>query len=344
MHQWYYVQNGKQEGPVYLEQLRELASAGKLATTDLIWNADMRDWTPAGEIDGIFNSSDAKPAEAVEPIEPAETIDTEVVGDESPPSTADSLPEIEPASEPLDIGLIINRVFELTKRHFVHFIILGAIAFAIVTAINTVLYIGVDTQKIVQDLIDYLKNPQSNEPPTIEPALQLRMYLTSFFIMIVSLYLSVGIYRFIFKLLANQTFQYSMIFTSSMVALRCIAAQLIITVAVIIGTVCFIIPGIYIALRLSQVIPAIIDREMNITDAISYSAAITKNNLLRILALWIIAHAASLIVHAMTCNFGLIITFPMMVLGSVIVFRYLQSGRNALTESSSNPPIPGSSQ
>ncbi|MGC4014348.1 MAG: GYF domain-containing protein [Luteolibacter sp.] len=52
---WFFSKDGKQYGPVGLEELKFIASEGQLhPRQDLVWQAGMEKWTPAGEIEGLF--------------------------------------------------------------------------------------------------------------------------------------------------------------------------------------------------------------------------------------------------------------------------------------------------
>ena len=53
--QWYYAENGKQQGPVEFEQLVALAQSGSLKPDDLVWNAAMgNQWAKAASVAGLF--------------------------------------------------------------------------------------------------------------------------------------------------------------------------------------------------------------------------------------------------------------------------------------------------
>lgn len=52
--EWYYAQNGAQNGPVLSATLRQLARAGRLAPGDLVWKQGMAEWVPASRIRGLF--------------------------------------------------------------------------------------------------------------------------------------------------------------------------------------------------------------------------------------------------------------------------------------------------
>lgn len=53
--EWFYAQAGRQEGPVTLAELKAKAADGTLDPRhDLVWTQGMKDWKPAGEVDGVF--------------------------------------------------------------------------------------------------------------------------------------------------------------------------------------------------------------------------------------------------------------------------------------------------
>lgn len=52
--QWYYVLGGKEHGPVAAAELRRLATAGKLAPTDMVRREDMEKWLTAAQVKGLF--------------------------------------------------------------------------------------------------------------------------------------------------------------------------------------------------------------------------------------------------------------------------------------------------
>jgi hypothetical protein len=52
---WYYTQNGQPaQAPVSAAQLKQLAAAGQLQPTDLVWQEGMANWAPASSIKGLF--------------------------------------------------------------------------------------------------------------------------------------------------------------------------------------------------------------------------------------------------------------------------------------------------
>ncbi|BCU77295.1 GYF domain-containing protein [Luteolibacter sp. LG18] len=52
---WFFSKDGKQYGPVAMEELKFVASNGQLhPRQDLVWRAGMESWLPSGEIEGLF--------------------------------------------------------------------------------------------------------------------------------------------------------------------------------------------------------------------------------------------------------------------------------------------------
>lgn len=59
--EWYFTQNDKRQGPVGLAQLKQLATAGGLHATDLVWKEGMAEWDYAATVQGLFPAGTAVP-------------------------------------------------------------------------------------------------------------------------------------------------------------------------------------------------------------------------------------------------------------------------------------------
>src|SRR5947207_2797166 len=72
MAEWHYSRGNEQHGPVSSAQLKEMATAGQLQPTDLIWKDGMPGWLAAGKIKGLFDASaaTAAPTSATQPAAP----------------------------------------------------------------------------------------------------------------------------------------------------------------------------------------------------------------------------------------------------------------------------------
>ena len=51
--QWYYTQNGQQQGPVTAQFLKDKALSGELLPTDHLWKEGLKDWVAAGSLPGL---------------------------------------------------------------------------------------------------------------------------------------------------------------------------------------------------------------------------------------------------------------------------------------------------
>jgi GYF domain 2 len=66
--QWYFARDGKKQGPVNLEQLRGMATAGQLNQKDMVLEDGTGKWTQAGSVRGLFEMPQAAaPAPAPAP-------------------------------------------------------------------------------------------------------------------------------------------------------------------------------------------------------------------------------------------------------------------------------------
>jgi TM2 domain-containing membrane protein YozV len=59
--EWFYSHDGERHGPVPVEQIREMAAAGRLRPDDLVWQTGMADWAPAGTVSGLLPPASAPP-------------------------------------------------------------------------------------------------------------------------------------------------------------------------------------------------------------------------------------------------------------------------------------------
>jgi hypothetical protein len=57
--QWYYTRQGQRFGPHSIDQMRQMALAGQLLQTDLVWTDGMTEWTAAGRVPQLFAAAPA---------------------------------------------------------------------------------------------------------------------------------------------------------------------------------------------------------------------------------------------------------------------------------------------
>jgi Zn-dependent protease with chaperone function len=61
---WYYGDGDQRHGPVSTEELKGLATSGQLQPDDLVWKRGMAEWSPAGQIEGLFPTQSELPDQA----------------------------------------------------------------------------------------------------------------------------------------------------------------------------------------------------------------------------------------------------------------------------------------
>ena len=53
MAEWYWMKDGKKQGPVDTAHLKQLARAGQIQPTDMIWRDGLPNWVPASQANGL---------------------------------------------------------------------------------------------------------------------------------------------------------------------------------------------------------------------------------------------------------------------------------------------------
>ncbi len=63
--QWFYAQNNRQQGPVEEDEIRRMASDGRLRPDDLVWQPEFgSEWRPASSVPGLFETPPPMPPSA----------------------------------------------------------------------------------------------------------------------------------------------------------------------------------------------------------------------------------------------------------------------------------------
>ena len=72
---WYYSQNGRQNGPVSIQELQSLAANGGLERTDLVWKEGMTAWASAATITNLFSTLPPRPPAQPPPFGQSDPLD-----------------------------------------------------------------------------------------------------------------------------------------------------------------------------------------------------------------------------------------------------------------------------
>lgn len=71
MAQWYWSENGQQQGPCDGKQLKQLAKAGRIHPASLVWKDGMAEWAPASQVQGLFDGVAVAASPPPPPVQPA---------------------------------------------------------------------------------------------------------------------------------------------------------------------------------------------------------------------------------------------------------------------------------
>jgi uncharacterized membrane protein len=329
MVEWFYARGGQQYGPVAFEKLVELARSGGLNGRDNVWNASMQGWAPAGQVPGIFDvysvhqvSSSYSPSVASSPSasNPYSAPQSDWIQSSSFVAEG-GLTEIVPGSELIDPMVCITRGVEITKRQFLHIFLAGLVYFVCVFGLAFVF-------GVLQGIVGAISSGGGStpgEPATFSIIISVISQLVQ---NVATIFLQLGMIRIGLNLVAGEDVTLGMLFGGGSKLLRALGASILLGIAVVIGCLLLIVPGIYIAMRYGQVIVAIVDRDLGIFEAFSYSELITTNNRMNLFLLALLSGLA-IIVGMIPCGLGLIFIGPVVWLAAMVAYRWMQYGQNA---------------
>ncbi|MCC6881033.1 MAG: DUF4339 domain-containing protein [Verrucomicrobiales bacterium] len=315
MTEWYYARAGQQSGPVDFDQLKNLAGQGQLdPVNDLVWNASMANWQAPGTVAGLFNQGPPAMDEGAFPVAPVPS-----QTGSNPYATPDSTwtqpypldagqgpGEIVPGSDPLDVMAVIRRGFELTKRHFGTIFLVGFIYIVISFGVG-----------FLTGFLDSMLGLQTNDGsgPINGVVSQL-----------VSIFLGLGLTRVGLNLVSGQPVEVAQLFGEGSKFLRALGGSILFGLAIVLGLILLIVPGIYLALRYGQFLNAIVDKDMGVMESFQYSASITTNNLGNLFGLAVLG-ILIVIAGILALLVGVVFAYPVVWLSGVVAYRWMRFGR-----------------
>lgn len=322
MSDWFYAKSGQQAGPVSFEQLRDLARSGELhPESDLAWTAGMKDWQPSGRIDGLFISPSQDLAPSADPSNPYAA--PQSTWTEPTMAKSGDLQEIEPGSEPLDVGACVKRGFEITKRKFGMILALGLVYLAVIFGVTGIMgaidvALGWGVQANASQTDDIYKSMVAGTGSALN-------FIVS---QLVSILMSLGVTRVGLNLVSGQEVSVGQLFGQGRKILPAIGASILYGAMILVGLICFIVPGIYLALRYGQFLNAMVDRNLGVLESLKYSSAITANSRMSLFALWFVSFGIVLL-GLLALFVGLIFAYPLIWMTWMVAFRWLQYGSRA---------------
>lgn len=359
MSEWYYAHDGAQHGPVPLSELERLVSLGEFdPDKDLVWREGMSDWKLASGLDEfktLGQSASNQLSTDESPSQPAAT----PRDDDDPYATPGARPdqnltniqgpleEIEPGSEPLDIGVVISTSFELTKRHIGQMIGIGLLMIGI-SLVTGMIMGGVDLALGLgpAEPADFgYSSGNENADKIFTSALGGSSWLANLVSFVVDMFLGLGIIRVGLQIIDHQPYSVSTLFSQGQRTISgCVANILYMLIALAVPGFIFgfaaasgstgmmiiaasiAIPiAIYLSIRFSQYQYAIVDRSMGAIASLKYSSELTRGNRLKLFYLFVLTVVINL-GGALALLVGLIFTIPLTTLMLMVGFRWLQYG------------------
>ncbi|MFK7850509.1 MAG: DUF4339 domain-containing protein [Akkermansiaceae bacterium] len=320
MEQWHYTKEGKQHGPIGLEELRNLVASGAIdKNSDFVWNPTMTDWLPPAELPIVIGSESVATPTGGEQTQPF-----------AYPTATGAFEEIIPGSEPIIPTACIKRAFDLTVTHIGSLIAVALIWLAIAMGMSILF-------EVISAALGLTIDPNSNQTPA--PAAIWYGIGSQIAQSLVAAFLTLGATRICLNIVSGKEFSIGMLFGQGDKLIRAFFAQILFGLLIFAGLILLIVPGIYFALRYGMYMNAIVDKNMGIMEAFSYSSRITQNNRLN---LFVIALLSILITLAgcIALIVGLLFAYPMIMLTWVIAYRWMQyGGRTVMDDPNTKQPL-----
>lgn len=295
----------------------------------------MRDWLPAGQVPEIFGHAPAQPNPVADPSNPYAAPDS-TWSEVARVTAGESLDEIPPGSEPIDIGGCLKRGFELTKRHFGIILLVALTYFGVTIGTSMVLGLIDSALGIGQTSSNVWQSDSGNAVASYNRSGSPLSIIIS---QLLSIFLSLGAARIGLNLVSGKEVSVAMLFGEGRKLLPALGASILFGLMVGLGLVLLIVPGVYLAMRFGQYLTAIVDRDLGVMESLKYSSAITTNNRINYFGLAVLC-LLIVIAGALACGVGLVFALPVAWLSSIVAYRWMQYGhRSALDHHGTKTPM-----
>lgn len=324
MQTWYYSSNGERQGPVSFDELKALARRGALdPVKDLAWTEGMQDWISSGQVAGLYHDLPMPASGAFNPYAAPGTASHDLLA----PLPAGALFEVSAGSYPLDIMAILGRAIEITKRYFGPILVIGVVYILIAMALEAGLGL---IRSTLESPRTHMSGPGSDWAAFLDnyTALGFTLSLISW---VISNFFALGLTKAALSFVSGDGASVGTLFSQGDRLLRSLGATILYILIILGGTLLFIVPGIYLALRLVMYHDAIVDRNLGVMASLRYSWSLTKNNALSLFGLGIMGFLI-LIAGALALGVGLIFALPVVTLAFALAYRCLQFGRAAMAD------------
>ncbi len=145
---------------------------------------------------------------------------------------------------------------------------------------------------------------------------------------VVNMIMTLGLTKIGLKVYAGEKFDVTSLFDSYRLFLKYFLASILYGLAVLVGLVLLIVPGIILAIRMGLYTYLIVDKEIGPIDALKESMKLTKGNVGNLFLFWFVLFGV-LLLGFLALIVGVIVAIPVTILAYVFVYRYLEGKKQA---------------
>jgi uncharacterized membrane protein len=176
-------------------------------------------------------------------------------------------------------------------------------------------------------VISGLLNSLSDGTQKIMPSVSIIVSLCSW---IIGSLMTLGVVKIGLKIYNGEAFEIAEMFTNYQPLLNYLLASILYIVAVILGLVLLIIPGIIIAIRMSFYVYLMVDKNMNPVDALKESWKMTKGSFWR-LFLFSLLTLGVIVLGILALLVGVVVAVPVVSLAYIFIYKFLEDNKQAVT-------------
>lgn len=141
---------------------------------------------------------------------------------------------------------------------------------------------------------------------------------------LVTAFFTAGMVRVLLDAIEGKALTINTLFSQGAYYFNMLGALFLYTIAVMVGFILLIVPGIYLSTRLLFVPFLVIDKNLNPVDALKESWKMTEHDFFHFFKLWLVFIGLA-ILGAILLLVGLLVTIPIAALAVAFVYRKLSS-------------------
>jgi phage FluMu protein Com/uncharacterized membrane protein len=148
----------------------------------------------------------------------------------------------------------------------------------------------------------------------------------------INVYFTLGLILYMLGIARGEETKVAALFGGGPFLLRGVVVQILLTVIIMVGFVLLVVPGVILALMLSQAMLMLVDQRAGILDSLRLSAAAMKGNKLTVLGIWIVTGVLGVLVSLLTCFIGFIFVVPFWSLLMAMIYLGVTGQKTSVDE------------